>query len=133
MEKIDSVDKAPLADSDLLPQSKKSSPEINTQSKKSSPVTKTQSTSKKSSPVSKPKSKEPSPASKGTSKTTDAPKKSNYAAFLAKQAASTGPRKLRELPNGQPDCLKGISFVFTGELASIDRESAIDLCRRYGG
>jgi replication factor C subunit 1 len=61
-------------------------------------------------------------------------KKSTYGSYLAKKAAgATGPRLLREVPVGKPDCLKGISFVLTGELPSIDRVAVLDLIKKYGG
>ncbi|KAI3641602.1 hypothetical protein MIR68_000353 [Amoeboaphelidium protococcarum] len=39
----------------------------------------------------------------------------------------------KELPSGSPDCLAGLTFVFTGELESTTREDAIDLVKRHGG
>lgn len=38
----------------------------------------------------------------------------------------------KEIPVGADDCLGGLTFVFTGELESIDRDSAIALAKRYG-
>lgn len=38
----------------------------------------------------------------------------------------------KEIPDGAPDCLGGLTFVFTGELESLDRDSAIALTKRYG-
>ena len=32
-----------------------------------------------------------------------------------------------------PDCLAGLSFVFTGELSSLSRDEAVDLAKKYGG
>ncbi|KAI0407122.1 DNA replication factor C, large subunit [Xylaria palmicola] len=37
------------------------------------------------------------------------------------------------LPTGEPDCLAGLSFVFTGQLSSIAREEAQALVKRHGG
>jgi replication factor C subunit 1 len=37
------------------------------------------------------------------------------------------------VPNGEPDCLAGLAFVFTGELSSFSRDEAIDLAKRFGG
>lgn len=39
----------------------------------------------------------------------------------------------KEVPDGAPNCLLGLSFVFTGELSSFSREEAIDLAKRFGG
>ncbi|RKP25306.1 replication factor RFC1 C terminal domain-containing protein, partial [Syncephalis pseudoplumigaleata] len=49
--------------------------------------------------------------------------------------ARTGPSApgSKEIPVGAPNCLKGLTFVFTGELSSIAREDATDLVKRYGG
>lgn len=38
-----------------------------------------------------------------------------------------------ELPTGAENCLVGLSFVFTGVLGSISRESGQELVKRYGG
>ncbi|TLD05456.1 uncharacterized protein PgNI_09754 [Pyricularia grisea] len=38
-----------------------------------------------------------------------------------------------ELPEGQEDCLSGLTFVFTGLLKTIGREEAQALVKRYGG
>ena len=39
----------------------------------------------------------------------------------------------KEVPDGAPDCLAGLSFVFTGELSSFSREEATDVAKRFGG
>ncbi|KAI1295779.1 replication factor RFC1 C terminal domain-containing protein [Xylaria venustula] len=39
----------------------------------------------------------------------------------------------KELPTGEPDCLAGLTFVFTGQLTTIAREEAQALVKRYGG
>ncbi|KAK0551426.1 DNA replication factor C complex subunit Rfc1 [Tilletia horrida] len=38
----------------------------------------------------------------------------------------------KPIPEGKPNCLNGLTFVFTGELETIDREQATELVRRYG-
>ncbi|KAI0436677.1 replication factor RFC1 C terminal domain-containing protein [Xylaria telfairii] len=38
-----------------------------------------------------------------------------------------------DLPIGEPDCLAGLTFVFTGQLTSIAREEAQALVKRHGG
>lgn len=37
------------------------------------------------------------------------------------------------MPDGKPNCLAGLTFVFTGELPSFSREEAQDAAKRYGG
>ena len=34
---------------------------------------------------------------------------------------------------GRPDCLAGLTFVFTGELQALGRDDAIELAKRYSG
>ena len=38
----------------------------------------------------------------------------------------------KEIPVGKPNCLAGLTLVFTGELSSISRDEASDLAKRYG-
>lgn len=38
-----------------------------------------------------------------------------------------------ELPEGEPECLSGLTFVFTGVLQTIGREEGQALVKRYGG
>ncbi|KAF9974935.1 hypothetical protein BGZ73_001558 [Actinomortierella ambigua] len=59
------------------------------------------------------------------------PKKFNYWAYKNK----AGPSALgsKEIPVGKPNCLAGLTFVFTGELSSIARNDAQDLVKRYSG
>ncbi|KAF9162182.1 hypothetical protein DFQ26_003775 [Actinomortierella ambigua] len=47
----------------------------------------------------------------------------------------SGPSALgsKEVPVGKPNCLAGLTFVFTGELSSIARDDAQDLVKRYSG
>lgn len=53
----------------------------------------------------------------------------------AKAAKASGPSALgsKEVPNGHPNALAGLTFVFTGELTSFSREEAQDLAKRFGG
>lgn len=54
--------------------------------------------------------------------------------FFAHQAkVSQQPETSIEIPEAQPDCLAGMTFVFTGTLPNISREQGQDLVRRYGG
>ncbi|KAH6656865.1 replication factor RFC1 C terminal domain-containing protein [Truncatella angustata] len=43
------------------------------------------------------------------------------------------PNPVAELPEGEEDCLSGLTFVFTGQLQQISREDAQALVKRYGG
>ncbi|KAG5643238.1 hypothetical protein DXG03_001287 [Asterophora parasitica] len=61
--------------------------------------------------------------------------KSSYNWAAAKAAKLAGPvaHGTKEVPDGAPDALAGLSFVFTGELSSFSREEAVDLAKRFGG
>ncbi|XP_071709614.1 replication factor C subunit 1 isoform X2 [Rutidosis leptorrhynchoides] len=39
----------------------------------------------------------------------------------------------KEVPEGSPDCLAGLTFVISGTLDSLERDEASDLIKRYGG
>lgn len=39
----------------------------------------------------------------------------------------------KEIPEGAPDCLAGLTFVISGTLDSLEREEAEDLIKRHGG
>ncbi|KAL0389925.1 UNVERIFIED_CONTAM: Replication factor C subunit [Sesamum calycinum] len=39
----------------------------------------------------------------------------------------------KEVPEGAPDCLDGLTFVISGTLDSLEREEAEDLIKRHGG
>ncbi|RYP60746.1 hypothetical protein DL771_010398 [Monosporascus sp. 5C6A] len=43
------------------------------------------------------------------------------------------PNPTGELPEGEEDCLAGLTFVFTGQLSTVSREDAQGLVKRYGG
>ncbi|KAG6023324.1 hypothetical protein E4U41_002049 [Claviceps citrina] len=47
--------------------------------------------------------------------------------------ASAQPMAEVELPEGEDECLSGLSFVFTGVLQTIGRDEAQALVKRYGG
>lgn len=46
-----------------------------------------------------------------------------------------GPRApgSKPIPEGEEECLEGLTFVVTGVLVSLEREEATDLIRKYGG
>ncbi|KZO95306.1 DNA replication factor C, large subunit [Calocera viscosa TUFC12733] len=86
-------------------------------------------------PTAKP---EPPPKGKHTAvekeEPTEKPKpKFNWAAKAAARAAGPANPGSKEIPEGQPNCLAGLTFVFTGELSSLAREEAAELVNRYGG
>ncbi|KAI0092881.1 DNA replication factor C, large subunit [Irpex rosettiformis] len=65
----------------------------------------------------------------------DKPKsKFNWAAKAAKLAAGPAAPGSKQVPeSADPNCLAGLSFVFTGELSAFSREEAVDLAKRFGG
>ncbi|KAI0479217.1 replication factor RFC1 C terminal domain-containing protein [Xylariaceae sp. FL0804] len=51
-------------------------------------------------------------------------------------AGNSGPPPMpldQDLPTGEPDCLSGLNFVFTGQLTTIAREDAMSLVKQHGG
>ncbi|KAG8815000.1 hypothetical protein FRC17_000901 [Serendipita sp. 399] len=70
------------------------------------------------------------------SRTADAEKskasKNGFADVLARRAAGPAAPGSKNVPVGEPNCLAGLTLVFTGELDSISREEAQDLAKRYG-
>ncbi|KAJ7236949.1 hypothetical protein C8J57DRAFT_1529735 [Mycena rebaudengoi] len=72
---------------------------------------------------------------KGKEKAKEEPTEPKYnwaAARAAKLAGPTAPGS-KDIPDGAPECLAGLSFVFTGELSSFSRDEAVDLAKRFGG
>nr|VWO96876.1 Uncharacterized protein [Ganoderma boninense] len=60
-------------------------------------------------------------------------KKPNWYAMKAGRAGPSAPGS-KEIPIPEdPNCLAGLSFVFTGELSSLSRDEAVELAKRYGG
>lgn len=58
--------------------------------------------------------------------------KFNWAAAAKRKAMGPVAPGSKEIPIGKPNCLSGLTFVFTGELSSLSREEAQDLAKRYG-
>lgn len=88
----------------------------------------------------KPQGRRKIPSKKRTMEpaTVDEPKpkmapKPNWIATKASRLAGPSNPGSKEVPDGAPNCLLGLSFVFTGELSSFSREEAIDLAKRFGG
>ncbi|OJA19956.1 hypothetical protein AZE42_03717 [Rhizopogon vesiculosus] len=51
-----------------------------------------------------------------------------------RRGTSTSTPGSKQVPEPKaPDCLLGLSFVFTGELSSFSRDEALDLAKRFGG
>lgn len=68
--------------------------------------------------------------SNGKSEETD----SKAALREARERAAAGPSNpgSKEVPEGKPNCLAGLTFVFTGQLESLAREDGQNLVKRYG-
>ncbi|KAK9449078.1 replication factor RFC1 C terminal domain-containing protein [Limtongia smithiae] len=61
-------------------------------------------------------------------------KKFNPYEFKARQSAvQVSQIDDSELPVGAPNCLAGLTFVFTGVLETLSREQGVELVKRYGG
>ncbi|KAM6493294.1 Replication factor RFC1 C terminal domain containing protein [Amanita muscaria] len=60
-------------------------------------------------------------------------KKSSWIAIKAAKSAPPPAHGSKAVPDGEPNCLAGLAFVFTGELSSFARDEAIDIAKRYGG
>jgi len=53
-------------------------------------------------------------------------------AIAAKRAAGPTAPGSKDVPDGEPNCLNGLTLVFTGELTAFSRDEAVDLAKRYG-
>ncbi|KAJ3984950.1 replication factor RFC1 C terminal domain-containing protein [Lentinula detonsa] len=60
-------------------------------------------------------------------------KKPNWAALKAAKARGPVAPGSKTVPDGEDNCLLGLSFVFTGEMSSFSRDEAIDIAKRFGG
>lgn len=74
---------------------------------------------------------EPSPKRAKTA--SSSAQKFNYREYMQRRAAGPSAPGSKEVPAGSPECLAGLTFVFTGELSSMGREDAQDLVKRHGG
>lgn len=60
--------------------------------------------------------------------------KPSWAAIKAARLAGPAAPGSKAVPEpASPDCLAGLSFVFTGELSAFSRDEAVDLAKRFGG
>lgn len=59
----------------------------------------------------------------------------SYREIMAAKAAVAAQRVAgsKEIPEGAPNCLEGLTFVFTGELQTLGRDEATELVKRYSG
>jgi replication factor C subunit 1 len=76
----------------------------------------------------KPKAKKPKSVTSHTSTKADI----SFAAIQAARAAGPKNPGGKEIPQGQTDCLGGLTLVFTGELETLGRDEAVELAKRYG-
>lgn len=56
----------------------------------------------------------------------------NYGDYLRRKQQGPAAPGSKEIPQGSPNCLEGLTFVFTGELSSISRDDVADLVKKYG-
>ncbi|TRM68134.1 replication factor RFC1 C terminal domain-containing protein [Schizophyllum amplum] len=62
------------------------------------------------------------------------PKKApNWAAARAAKLAGPAAPGSKDVPDGAPNALAGLTFVFTGELSAFSRDEAVELAKRFGG
>lgn len=63
----------------------------------------------------------------------DPEKKTNY--FALKAAQASGPQSTGnvDIPTSRPNCLAGLTFVFTGTMPTLPRDQAIDIVKGLGG
>lgn len=58
----------------------------------------------------------------------------SWAAKAQKLASGPSAPGSKEVPEpADPNCLAGLTFVFTGELSAFSRDEATDLAKRFGG
>ncbi|KAJ7499567.1 replication factor RFC1 C terminal domain-containing protein [Mycena latifolia] len=71
----------------------------------------------------------------GKEKSKEDPAKAKFDWVKAQAAKRAGPVApgSKDVPDGAPNCLAGLTFVFTGELSSFSRDEAVDLAKRFGG
>ncbi|OBA21977.1 DNA replication factor C, large subunit [Metschnikowia bicuspidata var. bicuspidata NRRL YB-4993] len=58
--------------------------------------------------------------------------KLNYFALKSKQQSVAAPSGAVELPEAAPNCLGGLTLVFTGVLPNLDRDASESVAKRYG-
>lgn len=58
--------------------------------------------------------------------------KMNYFQLKSKQQSVAAPSGNVELPEAAPNCLSGLTIIFTGVLPNLDRDSAESIAKQYG-
>ncbi|KAF7301137.1 Replication factor C subunit 1 [Mycena indigotica] len=82
----------------------------------------------------KPKKGTPKPKAGSSKQPKDESKpKFNWAAARAAKLAGPSAPGSKAIPDGAPDALAGLAFVFTGELSSFSRDEIAEAAKRYGG
>lgn len=71
------------------------------------------------------------PAALHKSSSSNASKGQQYRAYLNRAGPSAPGSKA--IPEGEPGCMIGLTFVITGVLESLEREEAQELVQKYGG
>ncbi|GAA6031539.1 hypothetical protein JCM8097_006509 [Rhodosporidiobolus ruineniae] len=87
---------------------------------------------KEKAPVKKPAAKKAPKKEDDDDEGEEKPEKKPFK-WKPKQSAGPVAPGSKEIPDGEPNCLAGLTFVFTGELESLSREQGQDLAKRYGG
>ncbi|KAF8346709.1 replication factor RFC1 C terminal domain-containing protein [Amanita rubescens] len=68
----------------------------------------------------------------GSGKTNPPKPAASWAAMKAAKMMPPPAHGSKAVPEGEPNCLAGLAFVFTGELSSFSRDEAVDIAKRYG-
>ncbi|KAL7418824.1 DNA replication factor C complex subunit Rfc1 [Cryptotrichosporon argae] len=100
---------------------------------KPKPKPRAQPVKKETKPAKASTPKKKAAASKGKGEDEKPKVKFDFRAAAAARAAGPSNPGSKEVPVGEPGCLAGLTFVFTGELESLGREEAIELAKRYSG
>lgn len=77
------------------------------------------------------KKAQPAPASASSSSKKPPQDPAVKASFQRSTEGPSAPGS-KEIPKGKPNCLVGLTFVFTGQMESLGREEAQNLVKRYG-
>ena len=123
----DSGDETPVTKNKISSPKKPSPPKKKSPEKASVPLPKMVAKPKASSPKRQPKKDATEEEPKHEDRK---PPKSFFQARM-QRGGPVAPHS-KPLPIGAPNCLAGLTFVFTGELDSTPREEAEDLVKRYG-
>ncbi|XP_037079789.1 replication factor C subunit 1-like [Pollicipes pollicipes] len=125
------------APAEVTPSKKTTAPEGSTPPAEATPSKKVTPSKRKAaaSEAATPPAKRPKPSAAPPATTPDEQrqkKAENYRRFLERRQAGPKNPGAREVPEGSPGCLSGLTLVLTGLLDSLGREEAADLCKRLG-